>query len=220
MQQYSFPRHKKLGIGRSRAAVGSRAMTLVELLIAVLIVGLFSGLAVGVSLSVLNREKVNSLAFRMAGWIEEVRNISAKRVGSSGIGCTIEFASNSSNLSAGSIVATVSPVSSNQADSCAPKSDGESSVGANFIIPSDFNGTISLASQQTGLSGRAKITYTPRGTWLPATSASGDLIIKLLLNGSGPMRCLRISETLAFVDIGKASTTAVASNCENEYSKF
>lgn len=209
-----------LGTGGSLSTVGSSAMTLIELLIAVLIISLFSSLVVGVSLSVLNREKVNSLAFKMAGWIEEVRNISAKRVGSSGIGCTIEFASNSSSLSSGSVVATVSPVSSNQDDSCSPQSDGETSVGANFIIPSDFKGTISLTTQQTGLSGQAKISYTPRGTWLPATSASGDLIVKLLLNGSGPMRCLRISETLGFVDIGKASTTVIASACENQYSRF
>lgn len=196
-------------------------MTLLELLIVILLIGVFAGITVVGSRSVLRRERVNSLALRMAGWIEEVKNIAQKRVGSSNINsCTIQFAANTNSLSAGSILATVSPASVNQFESCSPRGDGDSSVGAHFLIPSDFKGSISFAAQQPGLSSPARITYTPRGTWQPSVSATGDLIIKLLLNESGPMRCLRISETLAFVDIGKISTSSISDSCENEYSRF
>ena len=57
--------------------------------------------------------------------------------------------------------------------------------------------------------------------WTPSSGASGDLVIKLFLDDGGPMRCLRISETLAFVDIGSLNTSNSGDSCDGaDYVRF
>ena len=173
----------------------------------------------------LDREKVNSLALQLQGWIEAVRNNSAKMVGANAVGasfgCTISFKANSNNLAAGALLATVSPINNNNPLlSCAPPDNGSTIKDGLFYIPSDFVGKLSFSSQQAGVSNQATIVYTPRGNWRSATNGiSGDLEVKLMLNGSGPLRCIRVSDVLGYVDIGSKSTSELSGACQN-YGKF
>lgn len=207
-----------------KAKAGSLAvngLTLVEVLIAIAILGFVSTLAIGQSISALRRERINSVALALAGWIEEVRNLSTRKVGSvagADVGCEIKFLSASSaGLVQGASIATV--VKAGQSN-CSPQSNSSTHVDGAFVVPFRLNGTISYSITQTGLtSSQPTILYTPRGVWLPSSGASGDMVIKLLLDNGGPMRCLRVSETLAFVDIGQASASSLSSSC-TDYQRF
>mgnify|MGYP006277276039 CR=1 FL=1 len=211
--------------GKQSKIASSHGVTLTEWLIAIVILGIISSLAIGQSLSILRRERINSVAVSLAGWIEEVRNLSLKEVTgartSGTVGCLITFES-AKSASRGDSLAQVN-------SDCSPKDNGDTSRSAivnnitvgQFRIPSGFAGSVSYSYSQNKLSGVPTITYTPRGIWLPSSGASGDLIIKLFLAGGGPMRCLRISETLAFVDIGSVITNDSSASCDNaDYVRF
>ena len=210
--------------GKQFRAIG--AFTLIELLLVVVIVGIMSSLVISFSLSILRRERVNSLALRFAGWIEEVRNLSARRVGSGMAteGCAITFSVPSSALVAGAQLAIVSPAGA-AADTCAPRDGGLVFRDGKFVIPSDLEGSFSFKVVRTNTSTTvSNLIFTPRGTvGLAADSSglitsSGEFTIKLLLNGKGPMRCLRVSETLAVVDLAAVNTTSVDADCGTNYS--
>ena len=203
------------------------AFTLIELLVVVVIIGIMSSLVISLSLSILRRERVNALALRFAGWIEEVRNLSAKRVGSGMAteGCAIIFSASSSAAVAGAQLATVSPAGV-AADTCAPRDGGLASRDGKFVIPSDLEGTFSYKAVLSSDSSTtvSNLIFTPRGTVGLAASSSGlitsssEFTIKILLNGKGPMRCLRVSETLAVVDLASVNTTSIDASCGSNYS--
>ena len=207
-------RHYRLDLSGRLPIAGAAGLTLVELLVAVIILGIIASLAIGQSLSILRREKINSVALALAGWIEEVRNLSMKEVTSTPTagGCVITFVAGASAISGGTSFASVPTVTVNNT-SCAPRDNGTTSVGGQFLLPRNLGATVTTGFEQTGLSGAPTITYSPRGMWLAKTGASGDLTIKLFLDGGGPMRCLRVSATLAFVDIGSLSTTDSSTSC-------
>lgn len=177
---------------------------------AVVVLGIIASLAIGQGLSILRREKINSVTLALAGWMEEIRNISMNRIDKDATlgGCAITFSTATSSVSAGTSLASV-PSTSN----CAPKDNGTTSSAGQFLLPRNLGTTITTGYEQTGLAGAPTVTYSPRGMWIPKTGASGDLIVKLFLDGGGPMRCLRISQTLAFIDIGSLSTTSSGSSC-------
>ena len=226
MIRMAFP-FARLGKANSARSFASSGVTLVEWVIAVLILGIISSLAIGQSLAILRRERINSVAVALAGWIEEVRNLSLKEVtgarASGDVGCLIQFQSSFSQGPGGTSIATVNsdcaPVA-NGLTSRLTQGSGGTTVGE-FVIPFNLVGTIAYSYAQTNLTTAPTIAYTPRGTWIPASDASGDLVIKLFLNDGGPMRCLRISETLAFVDIGSLNTNNSNDSCDNaSYVRF
>jgi prepilin-type N-terminal cleavage/methylation domain-containing protein len=222
LQAFGWP---SLHIGSHRVKA-IRAFTLIELLVVVVIIGIMSSLVISFSLSILRRERVNALALSFAGWIEEVRNLSARRVGSGMAteGCAITFSAAGSAAVAGDQLAIVSPAGA-AADTCAPRDGGLASRDGKFVIPSDLEGTFSFKVVRTGTSTTvSNLIFTPRGTvGLAADSSglitsSGEFTIKLLLNGKGPMRCLRVSETLAVVDLAPVNTTSIDADCGTSYS--
>lgn len=183
---------------------------------AIVILGIIASLAIGQSLSVLRREKINSVALALAGWMEEIRNLSMKEVKSSPTegGCIITFSSASSSITGGASLASVP-------SNCAPRDNGTTSSGGSFLLPRNLSATVTTGYEQTSLTGAPTITYTPRGMWIPKSNATGDLTIKLFLDQGGPMRCLRISQTLAFVDIGSLSTASSGTSCSTaSYVRF
>lgn len=186
------------------------ALTLPELLIVVIIIGIIASLAVGQGLSIVRRERINAVALDLAGWIEQTRNLAMKEVSetlTSG-GCVITFQAPADSLAGGAVLASIS-------SACAPPNNGTTHSNGSFLVPRNISATISTAYEQTGLtsSSAPTVTISPRGMWSPASGASGALTIKLLLDGGGPMRCVRISETLGFVDIGSLSTASKVTSC-------
>jgi prepilin-type N-terminal cleavage/methylation domain-containing protein len=184
---------------RGRLSCSTNASTngvaLVELLVVVVILGVVSAISLPGLNFVLRRERVNAVALSLAGWLEEVRNLAARRVDDSAAegGCAIQL-SPAASMASGAVLATV-----------------EAACGArdnSFVLPQNLSGTLS-ASSTNGNS----IIFTPRGLWISSPSVSGELQIKLLLDGGGPLRCVRISETLGSIDIGRANSSSINSEC-------
>jgi prepilin-type N-terminal cleavage/methylation domain-containing protein len=174
---------------------GERGFSLVEVMVVVVILGVVSSIAVAGFNSVLRRERINAVALETAGWFEEVRNQAARRVDEdlNAGGCAITL-SPSSSMASGAVLATA-----------------ESACGARdatLRIPADLGGTIS-ASSTNGNS----IIFTPRGLWIASPAVTGPLEIRMVLDGGGPMRCVRISETLGSIDIGSANTSNLGASC-------
>jgi prepilin-type N-terminal cleavage/methylation domain-containing protein len=188
----------------------SKGLTLAEMLVAVMIIGVIASLAVGQGLSIVRRERINAVALDLAGWIEQVRSLAMKEVNStlSSGGCVVTFQAAANGLVGGATLATVS-------SACAPPNNGTTHFNGSFLVPRNIGSSVSTAFTQAGLSSSASptVTFSPRGMWSPASGASGELIVKLLLDDGGPMRCVRISEALAFVDIGAVSTSSKSTSC-------
>ena len=182
-----------------------RGISLAELLVVVVIIGILSSVVIGVSISTLRRERVNSVALAFAGWIEDVRNLASKRVdidasSSADDGCEIVLNLPLTNAVAGAKLASVDATCSTDAPA--------------FEIDSQNSGVFSVVSSNGN-----SIIFTPRGSWVASPSVSGDLVIKILLNGTGPMRCVKISETLGSVSLGKSSTNSTSAEC-NDYTRI
>ena len=182
------------------------AFTLIELLVIVVILGVLSAISVVGLNSALNRSRLNTAAFLISGWMEKIRNESASQVNSDvdAGGCSITFAA-ASNISQGDLIAS---------------SANCGNVDPSITLP-DVGGN-SLRFEAMDANGNPVsnpgITLTPRGSWIyDDASPSGDLYLKVFLNPSGPMRCVRVSEILGSVDIGRANINSVgqitANNC-------
>lgn len=174
---------------------GYSAFSLVEVMVVVVILGVVTSIAMAGFNFVLRRERINAVALETAGWLEEVRNQAARRV--------------DDDLSAGGCVITLSPSSS--MTSGASLATAESACGSRdstLRIPADLGGTVS-ASSTNGNS----IIFTPRGLWIADPPVSGALEIRMVLDGGGPLRCVRISATLGSIDIGSANASSLGASC-------
>ena len=186
---------KILPLTRPRVPVAAGLST-VELMLVVAIIGILSGVVITVSGNEWRRERVNTVALELAGWLEQVRGASLRETNSSvsAGGCVITL-SNLTSQPAGSTLASVSPTS------CSPQSTfiltGVSTSGDRYSTAST-NGT--------------SVTFTPRGSVLTTNSSNVD--IKILLDGTSLMRCVRVVATLGSIRIGRNDTaTGIASSC-------
>ena len=177
---------------------GQEGITLAEVLILCAIIGIMVSLSFSLTLSVLNRNRINSLILDWAGWFEQVRDESAQTVASdsalTSAGCSIDIKETISGVPKGSgyEASTVSP------SACSPS--------GSFLIPSFFGKPLFDIASETA----TNIVYTPRGS----VTNSSDITIKVLLNPSGPMRCLRITSVLGMIQIGKNdSATSISQTC-------
>ena len=187
-----MPVHRQPLLSRRPA---ESAFSLVEVMVVVVILGVVSSIAVAGFNFVLRRERINAVALETAGWFEEVRNQAARRVDEdlNAGGCSITL-SPSSSMASGAVLATA-----------------ESACGARdatLRIPADLGGTVS-AQSTNGTS----IIFTPRGLWIASPAVTGPLEIKMVLDGGGPMRCVRISEILGSIDIGSSNTANLGAAC-------
>jgi prepilin-type N-terminal cleavage/methylation domain-containing protein len=190
--------------------------SLVEVLVAVVIIGIISGIAIPSFFFVLRRERVNAVALEIAGWLEEARSISASGVRTEVIidsaternigGCEISLNDSLANVSEDDPIASVS--------GCAARN-------ANLLVPpvqgSQFNMGVYTgagAAQAESL----VLYFTPRGMWSSETPAlqNQDLEIRIVLNdGHGPKRCVRISSILGSIDIGASPSGDLATPCSS-----
>lgn len=180
--------------------------TLAELLVTVAIIGILSAATISISGNEWRRERINTVALELSGWLEAVRNNALKQTSpnaSSG-GCVVTFSS-STAAQAGSTLASVSP------SNCT--SDPV------FRIPGLTGGhTFSAVITNGGGTSSNQIVFTPRGT----SMNSQPIDLKLRIDGTSSMRCVRVSENLGLVSIGSsevASGALSAANCSS-YSIF
>ena len=182
------------------------AFSLAELLIAVAILGILSGVAISFSGYEWKREQINTLAIDLAGWLEVVRNNALKQtstVVTSG-GCTVTF-STLTSANPGTTLASVSP------SSCA--------VEPNFIIPA-VAGSYTYTTAITNGSGSSnnQVIFTPRGT----STNSSSVILKMRLSSTTSLRCVQVSGTLGLISIGsnESSSGAIATDTCSSFTIF
>ena len=188
------------------------AFSLIELLIVVIILGVLASIALVGYRSAVQRSRANAVAFEIVSFVLKIRNEASNEVNSSqdSGGCVIDFTTQAS-LSEGDQIAS---------SDCA---DFESSID----VPSIGFSQIQLRSTDGSNVASSQLIMTPRGIWVHGNgsgstdnSKSGDLIVKVLLEPDGPLRCVRISEYLGSIDVGKANTSSIDATCsDGDYSE-
>jgi Tfp pilus assembly protein FimT len=183
---------------RPRALPGG--FSLLELLVVVAFIGMINGLTIALTGNEWQRERVNSVAVGLAGWLEEVRGNALRQTSDNPAagGCVVTV-SNLSNAAVGSVLATVSP------SICAAE--------ASFVIPGV---TGSADRYDTASSDAATITFTPRGS----VTSSNDAVVRILLRGSAQLRCVRVSAILGLVRVGSNGAASSTADACADYSRF
>lgn len=97
-------------MARARPSERAWGYTLVELMVIVAVIGILAAIAVPSFLFVLRRERVNALAFEIAGWLEETRSFAAREVNPDPLagGCAIVIAAPQADAQAGAVIAGIS----------------------------------------------------------------------------------------------------------------
>ncbi|QPN64733.1 Tfp pilus assembly protein FimT/FimU [Synechococcus sp. CBW1004] len=213
-------------MGRPQPRDRIRGFTLVELLVAVAVLGILAAIAVPSFQFVLRRERVNALAFEIAGWLEETRSIAAREVNpdaSSG-GCAIVIAAPQADAEAGDVIAGISGCAARETqlrvtDTWGGRFRISHSIPAGSITNSPTADDCSASGIPATLcSGSVRLFFTPRGMWSSDSVAnlSDDLEIRVApADGSAPRRCVRLSSILGSIDIGSANAGGVTAGCDN-----
>jgi prepilin-type N-terminal cleavage/methylation domain-containing protein len=186
----------------SRRDKSNSGFSLVELLITTVILGIFSGIAINITLGEIDRSKINSAQVSLAGWLQVIQRgslLQKSSINTQG-GCTVTFATSFSSQGNGSEIARVEP------STCAP----------NPILELDV---LSLGGSTISASFTSQaITFTPRGTIL--TSAENPVTeIKLLINRSSLLRCVRLTGISGVIEIGSNSAGSSLSSQCSDYTK-
>jgi prepilin-type N-terminal cleavage/methylation domain-containing protein len=154
--------------------------SLIEILVVLAILSVFSGLAIDSGLQSLQRDRVNSVVVALAGWLETVR-------ASAATGNKCEVLISTGLKRSGDTLASLNTATS---------SSGCQSDPLNMPLDSS-NRAYTLASNATTL------IYTKRGTL--ATQGSSDIVISVTPSDGGNARCINIAGLPGFISIGKYS---------------
>lgn len=167
---------------RRRHQIQSKGFSLPELLIVIVIAGLFSSIAITAGVNQWQREQINKLAIELSGWLETVRRAALR-----GEACSVTLVTGT--LSGGSTLATATCPS----DEDDPPPDPPLLLVEN--LGSNINLTVASSSEEA-------ITFSPRGT-----RSGEDVTVTLTLNPSGKQRCVTISGLLAMINPGQVTET-------------
>lgn len=165
----------------------NRGFTIIELMVAMVIIAIASSIALTVSGRELRRERINSATVGLAGWIEEVRRSALK-----GNPCTITIAANPGAAS-GTILATAAEV---------PR-DGETARADRCQSNTPFRVPNELSGSRVAISPATTFTFSTLGTLDPPTN---ERVLELnLIQPGGQVdlsRCIRLAGILGFLEVG------------------
>ena len=213
-------------MARARPSERAWGYTLVELMVIVAVIGILAAIAVPSFLFVLRRERVNALAFEIAGWLEETRSFAAREVNPDPLagGCAIVIAAPQADAQAGAVIAGISGCAARELqlrvqDTWGGRFQISHSIPAGTISNAPTAADCSASGIPSGLcSGSVRLFFTPRGMWSSDSVASlrDDLEIRIApADGSWPRRCVRLSSILGSIDIGSANAGGVQAGCDN-----
>ena len=197
-------------------------VTLVEMLVVVVILGIAASIVIPGFLFVLRRERLNAVALEVAGHFETIRALSAEKVSalSSQGGCVITLAAPTSSAQEGHIIAASSACGRGGAGSVSvPAGLGETFRIAHSVpraLTANSPGDDDPCDPLLPCVGSATIVFSPRGMWsFDATgNVEQDLEVRIALaSGGGPKRCVRMSSILGSIEIGSASDNNVQATC-------
>jgi len=211
---------------RSQPSERTHGFTLVELMVIVAVIGILGAIAVPSFLSVLRRERVNALAFEIAGWLEATRSIAAREVNPNDLagGCAIVIAAPQTDAAAGAVIAGISGCAARDkqlrvTDTWGGRFRISHSIPAGSISNAPTAADCTASEIPSGLcTGSVRLFFTPRGMWSSDSVAnlSDDLEIRIApADGSAPRRCVRLSSILGSIDIGSANAGGVQAGCDS-----
>ena len=182
-----------------------RGFSLPELMVAMAILAVLSGLMIDAGLRDWRREQVNAVVVELAGWLESVRRAALK-----GSSCEVILVSSADpkaantnfTLSAGAVLASASDVGSTDAATIS-----ESAIANNcrssqpLAIPSlSANQRFDITASQT------RFVFTPAGTLFPAPAEDAPIVIRVALaDGVDPERCVKLEGLLGLISVGRVS---------------
>lgn len=175
--------------------------SLIELLVTLAVLGILGAFVIRFSGNEQQRERINSVAIELAGWLEEIRSNALRETNSTTNlgGCEVTFTPLTASKAAVQL-ASVTPAK------CA--------ASPNFRVTGlDGNASFSAAS-----SNGTQIIFTPRGTVMNIA----PIELRLKVDSSSFLRCVRISENLGLIRIGRndnAAGSPSSSSC-SDYSRF
>lgn len=168
--------------------------TLPELLVIIVIVGVFAAVGIQGFFFLVRRARIQAVALEVAGWLEQVRNAAADEVRPNNLqgGCEVNFTSG--NRSIGQPIANV-----------VIPALGDCPVPETILnVPPGIEGDLVNVTVQG-----APFTFTPRGLWITSSNQPGQtFLLTLRLNNDRPVRCIRLSPVLGSVEIGRPANSA------------
>lgn len=169
-----------------RAAAG---YTITELVVAVAIIAVGASITIGISGREIRRERINSAAVGLSGWIEEVRRSALK-----GNPCSITIPA-SSGTARGGILASASEV----------PLTGASARPDRCQADKPYRVAQELGSARVAISPSLTFSFGTLGTVTPTTDK--ELVLTLIQPGgqSDLARCLRIRGMMGFSEVGNRS---------------
>lgn len=179
-------------------------LSLAELLITVAILGILSSITVNVTLGEIDRAKVNSAQVSLAGWLQVVQR-SALLQKSAQInqgGCEVSFPNSFANQVNNAEIATVFPTA------CSPNPR----LSLDILNLGNSKISASFTSQN--------ITFTPRGTVLNSVDTSPVTEIRILIDRSSLLRCIRLSGIAGVIEIGSKGTGSSLSDQCSDYTRL
>lgn len=175
----------------NRPRLAAAGFSMLEVLIAALVILLLSGLSINATLNQWRSEQAYAVAEELAGWL-----VLVQRAAMRGSPCLITIAPTSGTVNSGEVLASVSQSSSgsltNSCSAFSPLRLESVPAGVRFSIsPSPLS-----------------FSFTPRGTI--AGSSSDPVVITVSNQAGGSVRCVRLDGLLGMTRLG----TMVATSCE------
>lgn len=154
-------------------------------MITIAVIGIVSGTLITASGSEWRRQRVNSAAQELAGWLSQVRTASQRLTGS---GCLVSF-SNSGTYRPGDVIAQI------KANTSCIGRIPENVVRVPGILG---NETYSFSANTSELQ------FTPRGT----STNTNAVTIGITLTNQAPQRCIEVSPLVAMIRIGRNDSSS------------
>jgi type II secretory pathway pseudopilin PulG len=197
-------------------------MTLTELMVLVVILGITASIAIPGFLFVLRRERLNAVALEVAGHFEAIRALAAEQVAEQATegGCAITLTAPTSSAREGHVIAASSQCGRGGSGSVSvPAGLGETFKIAHSVpraLTSNPPDDIDSCDPLVPCVGATTIVFSPRGMWSfdAIGNVEQDLEVRIALaTGGGPKRCVRMSSILGAIEIGSAADNNVQTSC-------
>lgn len=201
---------------------GCAGLSLPELMVLVVIIGIASSIAIPSFSFVLRRERVNAVALEVAGHFETIRALAAEKVAqqASEGGCVITLAAPTLAAKEGHVIAASSACGRGGAGSVSvPAGLGETFKIAHSVpraLTTNPPDDIETCDPLLPCVGTATIVFSPRGMWSfdAVGNVEQDLEVRIALaKGGGPKRCVRMSSILGSIEIGSGPDDNVQTTC-------
>ena len=181
------------------------AFSLLEIMIVVSILAILTALSLNAGFASLRRSRVDAVAMEMAGWLNGIHaNNSNAAINNVNVTCVATFTGQAAYPGGNSFSAGQEVFTLNNPDDCSP-------IVRSFRIPDNANGTFLIASP-------AIVTFNLRGNALVGNAAAAnannisglntELDIKIFMQGTTLLRCVRINYLLGLTSVGANSNAA------------